>query len=156
MNAPANERPDLAPLREILHHATQRYLTVRPHGFVLNPEQPPRARVTARILNIGAARTLYRAKRPSCRSLDGVKSITHTERICLQCRLRTQCTAQVRLDLFIDTKPFRLLLAYTSAQQFLAYHAQLQQRQIKAEHHLHSIAVINRGTWGELRFTLID
>jgi len=149
-------RPDLEPLREILHAALKRYLTVRPRGFELDPGETPRAAITARILNTGAARTLYQHRKPACRSLDGVHPLEAPQRTCAQCRLRAQCTPQVRLDLFVDARPFRLLLAHTSARNFLAYDARLRHRGLALEDRLHHLTVTNRGSWGELRFRLKD
>ncbi len=76
--------------------------------------------------------------------------------MCSDCRLRSQCTAQVRLDLIVESQPFRLLLAHTSAKRFLLYEVKLRQRGVAPEDILHRIEVINRGSWGELRFTARD
>ena len=149
-------RPDVEPLREILHAALKRYLTVRPRGFELRPGETPRPAIDVRILNTGAARTLYQNRKPHCRSLDGVRPLDDPGRSCAQCRLRGQCTPQVRLDLFVDARPFRLLLAHTSARNFLAYDATLRQQGATLDERLHRITVINRGSWGELRFRLRD
>jgi hypothetical protein len=149
-------RPDLQPLREILHSAAKRYLTVRPAGFELHPGQPLRPTVDARILSYGAARTLYHNRKPRCRSLDAVRAISDNRQLCAECRLRAQCTPQVRLDLFVDRTPLRLLLAHTSAKNFLLYQARLHQRRVVLEHILHRITVINRGSSGELRFSSRD
>ena len=149
-------RPDVEPLREILHAALKRYLTVRPRGFELTPGETPRPAIDVRILNTGAARTLYQNRKPCCRSLDGVRPLDDPGRTCAPCRLRGQCTPQVRLDLFVDAKPFRLLLAHTSAKNFLAYEARLRQQGHALDEHLHRITVTNRGSWGELRFRLRD
>jgi hypothetical protein len=145
-------RPDVQPLREILHSASKRYLTVRPRGFVLHPGDPPQPTLTVRILGFGSARTLYQNRKPQCRSLDGLHPIDDPSRSCAQCRVRPRCTPQVRLDLFVDHQPFRLLLAYTSAKHFLIYEAGLRQRGHPLEDIIHRIDVINRGSWGELRF----
>ena len=124
-------RPDLQPLREILQQAQRRYLSVRPHGFELNPGTPLRPVLAARILSFGSARTLYQDRRPLCRSLDGIApSAPQGQRRCADCALRPRCTAQVRLDLLVDTQPYRLLLAHTSAKNFLLYDPQLRQRGI--------------------------
>jgi hypothetical protein len=145
---------DLQPLRAILQQARRRYLTVRPRGFELNPGERLRPVLEARILGFGSARTLYQNRAPLCRSLDAVRPITAKEhRSCAECALRTRCTSQVRLDLLVDTQPFRLLLAHTSAKNFLLYEAQLRERGIALYEGLHRIIVINRGSWGELRFT---
>lgn len=149
-------RPDLQPLREILHSAAKRYLNVRPAGFELYPDQPPRPTIDARIVSYGAARTFYQNRKPQCRSLDAVRAISDNRQLCAQCRLRSQCTPQVRLDLFVDRTAWRLLLAHTSAKNFLLYDTKLRQLGVAIEHRLHRIDVINRGSWGELRFTTRD
>jgi len=146
---------DIQPLREILHAACKRYLTVRPHGFELQPDAPLRATLEARILSLGAARTLYQQRQPRCRSLDGITPLDEPNRRCADCRLRAQCTAQLRLDLFVDAQPFRLLLAYTSAKNALLYDTRLRQRGLAIEDPLHRLTVIHRGTWGEVRFRLV-
>jgi hypothetical protein len=147
-------RSDLQPLREILQQAQRRYLTVRPRGFELNPGERLRRVLEARILSFGSARTLYQDRKPQCRSLDGIRPIAEDQRTCAECRVRTRCTPQVRLDLLVDTQPLRLLLAHTSAKNFLLYETQLQQRAVALYDGLHRISVINRGSWGELRFHL--
>lgn len=63
-----------------------------------------------------------------------------------------RCTPQIRLDLSIEARPYRLLLAYTSAANFLAYEADLRRRRIVLEIVTHHIQVVDRGSWGELRF----
>ena len=147
--------PDLQPLRAFLQQARRRYLTVRPHGFALHPDAPLRPMLEVRILSFGAARTLYQNRKPLCRSLDAIEPIAHQgRRRCADCALRPRCTAQVRLDLLVDTQPLRLLLAHTSAKNFLLYETQLQQRAVALYDGLHRISVINRGSWGELRFHL--
>ncbi len=110
---------DVQPLREILHAAAKRYLTVRPQGFELHPDQPLRISLQARIISLGGARTLYQQRQPRCRSLDAIAPLDDPNRTCASCRFRSQCTAQLRLDLFVDAEPFRLLLAYTSAKNAL-------------------------------------
>jgi len=145
---------DLQPLRAILQQARRRYLSVRAHGFELNPGQPLRPTLEARILSFGSARTLYQDRKPHCRSLDGIRPTAEHHRTCAECRLRTRCTPQVRLDLLVDTQPLRLLLAHTSAKNFLLYETQLHQRGVALYEGLHRLSVINRGSWGELRFRL--
>jgi hypothetical protein len=146
-------RSDLQPLRAFLQQARRRYLTVRPHGFELNPGERLRRLLEVRILSFGSARTLYQDRKPLCRSLDGiVPSAPQGQRRCADCALRPRCTSQVRLDLLVDTQPYRLLLAHTSAQNFLRYETQLRERGGALYEGLHRITVINRGSWGELRF----
>ena len=146
-------RPDVDPLREILHRILVRYLTVRPRGFELAAGQELRRAIEARILGHGAARTLYRDRKPYCRSLDGVAPISGDDRLCADCKLRSRCTPQVRLDLVVERRPFRLLLAHTSARRFLVYEVELRQRHVVVEDVVHRIEVIDRGSWGELRFS---
>jgi hypothetical protein len=149
-------RADVEPLREILHAALKRYLTVRPHGFELHPGDTLQPMIEVRILSTGAARTRYQDRKPQCRSLDAITPLNDRNRTCAQCRVRAQCTPQVRLDLFVDAQPCRLLLAYTSAKNFLAYDAWLRQQRRPLEDRLHRITVINRGSWGELRFSALE
>jgi hypothetical protein len=150
-------RSDLQPLRAILQQARRRYLTVRPHGFELNPGERLRPVLEVRILSFGSARTLYQNRKPLCRSLDAVRPTTAKEhRSCAECALRTRCTSQVRLDLLAETQPYRLLLAYTSAKNFLLYETQLRASGLALYDGLHRMTVIHRGSWGELRFSRPD
>lgn len=150
-------RPDVEPLRELLHRALVRYLTVRPRGFEIHPSAPPRPSVEARILGHGGARTLYEDRRPKCRSLDGVRPVTgDSTRTCAECPKRSGCVPQVRLDLVVDRRPFRMLLAYSSARAFLVYEAELRQAGRRIEDVVTKITVINRGSWGELSFGAWD
>ena len=147
-------RPDVQPLREILHSGFKRYLSVRPRGFELHRDEPLRPTLEVRILSIGAARTRYQQRKPRCRSLDGIAPLNDPEHTCAACRVRAQCTPQLRLDLFVDAQPWRLLLAYTSAKNFLLYDARLRQRGVSIEDHLHCLSVTNRGSRGEVRVRL--
>lgn len=63
---------------------------------------------------------------------------------------------QVRLDLVVDRRPFRMLLAYSSARAFLVYEAELRQRGHRIEDVVTKITVVNRGSWGELTFAAWD
>ena len=148
---------DVEILRDILHRALVRYLTVKPGGFELRPGERLRPVVEARILGYGGARTFYQDKKPICRSLDGVRPVTgDTNRTCRDCEARQRCTSQLRVDLIVERWPFRLLLAYSSARAFLAYEAELRQRRIAIEHVLTKITVVDRRTWGELRFAAMS
>lgn len=149
-----HEQPE--PLREILERLFVRYLGVRPGGFELEKRAPLQPAIEAKILGFGPARTLYKMQRPDCRSLDAVQSITHRDRRCAECTLRERCTPQVRLDLVVDAHSYRLLLAYTSARSFLTHVAELQRRGIALERVRHRILVVDRGHFGELRFTALD
>jgi hypothetical protein len=150
-------RDDIEPLREILHRALVRYLTVRPGGFELERGERLRPTIEARILGFGGARTFYQDRKPVCRSLDGLRPVTgDTNRTCHECEARQRCTDQVRVDLIVERQAFRLLLAYSSARAFLVYDAELRQRGVAIEDVLTKITVTNRGSWGELRFSSRD
>ncbi len=147
---------DVEPLREILHRALVRYLTVTPTGLLLDKDERPRPTVEARILGFGGARTFYRKRKPVCRSLDGVVAVTDPDKACAECEDRQRCTPQVRLDLIIERRALRCLLAFTSARNFLEYEARLRRGGVIIEQVLHQISVVNRGAWGELRFSVLD
>jgi hypothetical protein len=138
-------------LRAILHRAVARYLRVSPKGLHLASDPVPSAFVN--IVDWGPARTLYRNRKPACRSLDGAVSVTHPDRHCDRCTFNKHCTGQVRVDLLVTGKPYRLLLSYTSAKNFLIYQAELQDQRVKIEDILHRIEVIDRGSFGEVRFS---
>jgi hypothetical protein len=141
-------------LRDILHRMAARYMTIRPLGIDPGEARKLLPSLECRILNYGAARTLYRQRRPICRSLDAVKAIREPNKHCQQCLERNHCTPQVRLDLFFENRPYRLLLAYTSAKNFLLYTGELTARKLEIQKVSTNIRVLNRGSWGELRFSV--
>jgi hypothetical protein len=143
-------------LRDIVQRMLARYMTVRPLGIDTGNNRKPIPALDCRILDYGAARTLYRNRRPVCRSLDAVKPINDPEKLCQKCLDREQCTGQVRLDLLFDNTPYRLLLAYTSAKNFLRYTGELVEKKLEIRSIDTKIVVVNRGSWGELRFCLAD
>lgn len=143
-------------LRDILQRMMARYITVRPLGIDLGNNTKLIPVLNCRILDYGAARTLYRNRRPICRSLDAVKAIKDANKLCQQCPDRDHCTGQVRLDLLFENCPYRLLLAYTSAKNFLLYTGKLAENNIEIQTTDTKIVVVNRGSWGELRFCLAD
>jgi hypothetical protein len=136
--------------REILGRVLARYLTVKPEGILIDDR--PLDQVIARVLSFGAARTLYRGRRPACRSLDGRKA-PQKETLCASCPDRKHCTPQVRVDLTLDHRPYRLLLAFSSARNFLVYASEVKKTGASVEDVNTRIRVLNRGSWGELRFT---
>jgi hypothetical protein len=143
-------------LRDILQRMMARYITVRPLGIDLGNNTKLIPALNCRILDYGAARTLYRNRRPVCRSLNAVKAIKDANKLCQQCPDRDHCTGQVRLDLLFENCPYRLLLAYTSAKNFLLYTGKLAEKKIEIQTTDTKIVVVNRGSWGELRFCLAD
>jgi hypothetical protein len=143
-------------LRDILQRMMARYITVRPLGIDLGNNTKLIPALNCRILDYGAARTLYRNRRPVCRSLNAVTAIKDANKLCQQCPDRDHCTGQVRLDLLFENCPYRLLLAYTSAKNFLLYTGKLAEKKIEIQTTDTKIVVVNRGSWGELRFCLAD
>jgi len=144
----------LDPLAEIRRRARMRYLTVKPEGFVLEPGGPIVRTVQAEILGHGGARTFYRARKPECRSLNGINAIRDEEMLCCECYLAKHCVPQVRIDLLIDRAPFLLLLSHTSARRFLEYLDHLKARGLEPDDFPTDMHVINRGKWGEVAFAL--
>jgi hypothetical protein len=138
------------PLDDLLRTLLARYATVRPDGLVLDPRAPPVTDVMAKLVRSGAARTLYRDKQPDCRSLDGVKSLKGRE--CATCPERSGCTPQILVDLEIDRLPYRLLLSFTSAKNFLLAVDRLRRESRPLEGAHLRVRVVNRGRWGEVCF----
>lgn len=143
---------DPSPLRAILHAAIAKYLTVTPRGLVLDGADAPVPVLVVRILAHGGARTLYRNRRPACRALDGIRSVTAPDKTCATCVDLGDCTPQVRVDLVVDRRPYRLLLAFTSARIFLEYVATLEARGTDPRAGRHRVSVTSRGGWGEVRW----
>jgi hypothetical protein len=136
---------------QILARTTARYLGVRPHGIVV-PGEGSHPEISAQILDHGAARTLYQDRKPRCRSLDAIRAVDDSKRLCALCAERARCTPQIRLNLVFRAKPYRILLAYTSAKNFLFYATEIRLRELELPNIVTSIRCLNRGTWGELRF----
>lgn len=143
-------------LRDIVHRMMARYMTVRPLGIDLGNSRKLISSLNCRVLDYGAARTLYRQRRPVCRSLDAIKAIANADKFCQRCSDRDHCTGQVRLDLLFENRPYRLLLAYTSAKNFLLYTGKLAEKKIEIQTIDTKIVVVNRGSWGELRFCFAE
>ena len=138
--------------RDILTRTAARYLTVCPHGIELAPGYQPLKQLSVLITEHGAARTLYRDRKPVCRSLDAIRALRDPAIQCYECVDRDSCTPQLRVDLIYDCAPYRLLLAYTSARNFLFYHTEIVKARRNLSEIITRIRVINRGTWGELKF----
>jgi hypothetical protein len=137
-------------LADLFADAFARYLAVRPSGLQM-PHGPIVQTLRARLLACRPARTLYENHQPRCRSLDGIQSITEA-RTCAACLLRKTCTPQIYLELLHDHVPYRLLLAYTSARNFMTFASRLRQQGQPVENADTLLSVRDRGRWGELRF----
>ncbi len=143
---------DPQPLRDLLHRALARYLTVTTQGFVLDGGGETVSRLVVRILDYGGARTLYQQRKPICRSLDGGVAVTDPTKRCDHCPQRDSCTPQVRIDLVVEGRPHRLLLAFTSAKNFLAYVGRLEAQRVAVDTVRHELLVVPRRGWGEVQF----
>ena len=143
-------------LRDIVQRMMARYMTIRPLGIDLGNSRKLIAALNCRVLNYAAARTLYRQRRPICRSLDAVTALGDSKKHCQQCLDRSHCTGQVRLDLVFENCPYRLLIAYTSAKNFLLYTGKIAEQKLEIQTIDTKIIVVNRGSWGELRFFPAD
>lgn len=143
---------DSAPKRigELIAQALARYVTVHPEGLSLRPGEVVDS-LAATLLGFHAARTRYESRRPACRSLDGVRAQTEG-RTCAECLFRKRCTPQVCVDLWVDGLPARLLLAFTSLRNFLAFVNARRKKGESVEGGNILIAVRNRGHWGEVYF----
>lgn len=154
MNNVAKDQQEQLILLDILQRTNARYLTVRPQGIDPGEGRKLLSTIDCRILNYGGARSLYRGRRPVCRSLDGIKSIQEPKKHCQECYERKHCTSQVRLDLLFENRSYRLLSAYSSAKNFLLYAGEISEKKIVLHKVITRIKVLNRGSWGELRFSV--
>jgi len=151
------DRSDFTPLRQILHRAAIRYLDVMATGLRIEGEPNPLRVVVARIYDFGGARTLYAQRKPKCRSLDGVTSMMREpKQACADCLQRHACTPQTRVDLLIGRQSYRCILSFTSATNFLVYESVIRREGFQLDRVDTEITVIDRRTWGELRFRRLD
>lgn len=135
---------------DILFRSFARYLEVTPNGFRL-PDGKRTPSLACQILSFRPARSLYQNRKPVCRSLDAIRSLKEG-RSCSACLLRSRCTPQIYLELLADGIPLNLLLAYTSAKNFLTWHSSLKQQGLTMENVTVWMTVLDRGRWGEVRF----
>lgn len=137
-------------LKEILTRVLPTYVRVLPAGIEL-PSGEVVARLEAKILAWGFARTLYERRQPTCRSLDGIRPLKRN-RVCASCAQRSACTPQIRLDLLHASGVYRLLLAYTSMRNFLLFLNHIPTTVGNGEGMEIVLDVVDRGKWGEVRF----
>ena len=137
-------------LNDLFASSFARYLSVHPTGLRF-PHGRLCTSVEATVHKCRPARTLYRKKKPVCRSLDGITSIKD-ENDCASCPDRKDCTAQIYLELTIEDVPYRLLLAYTSARNFMQFASRIGRQGLDLVNTRILISVRDRGRWGELCF----
>lgn len=142
--------PNCSTLAEILDKSFTRYIRVRPSGLELRQGKIVQS-ISAEILAVRSARTLYENRKPVCRSLDGIQSLREG-RSCASCLMRKRCTPQMLVEILHDGMPLRLLLAYTGARNFLRFVGSFRERKEPLEGARIFISVRDRGRWGEVRF----
>jgi len=91
---------DFFTMRELVSRAFARYLRVLPSGFQLSSDDIVPS-ISANIIASRPARTLYKNRKPVCRSLDGVHALS-TDKNCAACLSRKTCTPH---DLSGDNPP---------------------------------------------------
>jgi hypothetical protein len=143
----------LAPLREIIAASTARYAQIAPGGIILPSAATPYNPLAVTIVSYKPARTRYVNKQPVCRSLDGLQSLQDKCR-CVSCEYHRTCTPQIALEFLYRAIPFRIMLAYTSAKNFLAFMRTIHAPNQRIEGRVVHIEVLDRGKWGEARFSL--
>lgn len=141
----------LAPIRHIMAQSMARYATLTPKGILLESAAIPYNPLPATIITYKPARTRYIARKPVCRSLNGICSVDRRQ-TCTLCPDARTCTAQIALDFLYRSVPFRLLLAYTSANNFITLLRKLSVGGKPYENAIVNISVIDRGRWGEACF----
>ncbi|MEK7992910.1 MAG: hypothetical protein AAB403_03800 [Planctomycetota bacterium] len=137
-------------LQDLFAAAFARYLSVRPSGIQM-PYGEIRSTLQVTLRSFHPARTLYQNHHPACRSLDAVRSISQ-DRQCASCPRRNSCTPQIHIELLHDQVPYRLLIAYSSARNFLFFVSRLHGNGVPVENAELLLSVRDRGRWGELLF----
>lgn len=142
-------------LRDILQRTTACYMSIRPLGVDIGNNRKLIQTLDCRIINFNAAKTLYLQRRPVCRSMDAVKAV-RKDKSCQQCPDQNRCTDQIHLDLLFENRRYKLLIAYTSAKNFLIYTSKIAEQKTEIHTIDTKLVVVNRGSWGELRFYRAD
>lgn len=140
-------------LKDLIAKSFSRYINVRPGGFEFGYNKTTVPNLSAIITSSHPARTLYQNKKPVCRSLDGMRS-TQQDRSCATCTDRRNCTPQIYIELVYNEIPLSLMLAYTSARNFLHFASVIKQRGDDIENIPVCMTVRDRGRWGEVCFSL--
>jgi hypothetical protein len=125
------------------------YVKILPKGIYLEgteifPE------MKGQILSFGPARTRYADHRMVCHSANAIDA---PDAQCSCCRKRKDCTVQMRLDLIHHKGILRFMLSCASLRNFMLFLSKLKQQGISPKGALITITVLNRGRWGELKFS---
>lgn len=130
-----------------------RYVAVSARGFHLYDDKVV-PELTVYLRTAKPARTFYVNRKPTCRSIDGIRDLTGS-RECASCRSRSHCTPQIYLEFMYERVPLRMLLAYTSARNFIKFSSDIEERYRKAITAVHiRMSLLDRGRWTEIRFWL--
>jgi hypothetical protein len=143
------------PLREVIAQTRVQYATLTPQGIRLPGSADPNPTLRATIVMFKPARTRYVNRQPLCRSLNGISSVNRRRR-CLGCEDKRGCTSQIALDILYHLVPYKLLIAYTSANNFLDFARKFDSPRTYIEGAVADITVIDRGRWGEACFALAE
>jgi len=145
---------EFSTMRELAARAFARYLPVLPSGFRLSEDNIVPS-LQASVIQYRPARTLYKNRAPVCRSLDGVRALSK-EQECASCFFRKVCTPQICLEILHQGVPWRLILAYTSARNFLLFKSRLEKKKVPLENSTILLSVRDRGRWGEVYFSSVS
>lgn len=143
----------MSPIKQIISQSMARYATIAPKGIILPHTTTPHNPLCVSIVTYHAARSRYVNRHPVCRSLDGIHAVDH-KASCLSCPEKRSCTPQIALDVQYRAVPLRVLLSYTSANNFLGLFRKLTGEVRSFEGKLLTIMVVDRGRWGEATFTI--
>jgi len=141
------------PFNHIRALISARYATITPNGIVTPPASQPYNPFSVEMIAFRPARTRYLYKKPVCRSLNGNNSC-NSNSICALCEYYKSCTPQIAVDFLYRIVPYRLLLAFTSANNFMMLTRKLIVAKIPFEAAKVKIITINHGKWGETTFEL--
>jgi len=144
----------LSTFKQILCNITAQYANVTPKGIKLTDDVTYES-VKVTIVDFKPARSKYRNKKPVCRSFNGINSLKNNNKLCATCDDKNTCTPQILLEFMYIAFPFRIMMAYTSAKNFLKLVHKCQKENINIIGKVVTIRIIDRGRWGEIVFHLI-
>lgn len=140
--------------RDARARETVRGACLRPRGLQLYGEREPRDLVEAVVVGLGSGRTLWENRRPVCRSLDGLRSLSG--RFCRECpRYLAGCQEQLFLILEVPGVACtqKVSCSYTNARK-LAEFVEEQRGDVVGMRVL--LRTRDRGHWGELVIARAD
>jgi hypothetical protein len=109
--------------------------------------------IKAEVLSFAPAKTRYEKNQPVCHSPDAIQA-PNVSYACCSCRLRKNCTPQMRLDIICSNGKLRFLLQYASLRNFMLFLSALAKQKIPLQGSTITIKVLNRGRWAEVQFFL--